>query len=57
MLFQKSGLIGILTEAKDNGETRFLKAAADLMFRYLVLFAVTGYALQEVVAVLQKRRG
>ena len=47
--------VELIIEAKDNNETLFLNEAADLMFHYLVLLAAKGYALEDVVSVLQQR--
>jgi len=47
--------VELVIEAKDNDETLFLNEAADLMFHYLVLLAAKGYALEDVVSVLQQR--
>lgn len=47
--------VELVIEAKDNDETLFLNEAADLMFHYLVLLSAKGYALQDVISVLEKR--
>lgn len=47
--------VELVIEAKDNNETLFLNEAADLMFHYLVLLAAKGFALEDVVSVLQQR--
>ncbi|MCL2327998.1 MAG: bifunctional phosphoribosyl-AMP cyclohydrolase/phosphoribosyl-ATP diphosphatase HisIE [Bacteroidetes bacterium] len=47
--------VELVIEAKDNNEELFLGEAADLMFHYLVLLTQKGYALSDVVAVLEKR--
>ncbi|MBK8041889.1 MAG: bifunctional phosphoribosyl-AMP cyclohydrolase/phosphoribosyl-ATP diphosphatase HisIE [Haliscomenobacter sp.] len=47
--------VELVIEAKDDNETLFLGEAADLLFHYLVLLAAKGYALKDVVTVLQAR--
>jgi phosphoribosyl-ATP pyrophosphohydrolase/phosphoribosyl-AMP cyclohydrolase len=47
--------VELVIEAKDNNEELFLNEAADLMFHYLVLLTQKGYALSDVVQVLEKR--
>ena len=43
-------------EAKDNDEGLFLNESADLLFHLLILLQAKGYALQDVVDVLEKRQ-
>ncbi len=47
--------VELVIEAKDNNEELFLGEAADLMFHYLVLLTQKGYALDDVVKVLEQR--
>ncbi|MDR1342225.1 MAG: bifunctional phosphoribosyl-AMP cyclohydrolase/phosphoribosyl-ATP diphosphatase HisIE [Prevotellaceae bacterium] len=47
--------VELVIEAKDSNEELFLNEAADLMFHYLVLLTQKGYALSDVVQVLEKR--
>ncbi|MDR1761530.1 MAG: bifunctional phosphoribosyl-AMP cyclohydrolase/phosphoribosyl-ATP diphosphatase HisIE [Bacteroidales bacterium] len=47
--------VELVIEAKDNNEELFLGEAADLMYHYLVLLTQKGYALSDVIAVLEKR--
>ena len=43
-------------EAKDNDEGLFLNESADLLFHLLILLQAKGYALQDVVDVLEGRK-
>ena len=43
-------------EAKDNDEGLFLNESADLLFHLLILLQAKGYALQDVVDVLEGRQ-
>ena len=43
-------------EAKDNDEGLFLNESADLLFHLLILLKAKGYALQDVVDVLEGRQ-
>ncbi|MDR1021907.1 MAG: bifunctional phosphoribosyl-AMP cyclohydrolase/phosphoribosyl-ATP diphosphatase HisIE [Prevotellaceae bacterium] len=47
--------VELVIEAKDSNDELFLNEAADLMFHYLVLLTQKGYALSDVVQVLEKR--
>ena len=47
--------VELVIEAKDNNETLFLDESADLLFHYLILLQSKGYALKDVVNVLEKR--
>lgn len=47
--------VELVIEAKDDNEELFLGEAADLMYHYLVLLTHKGYALSDVVALLEKR--
>ncbi len=47
--------VELLIEAKDDNKELFLNEAADLMYHYLVLLTEKGYALEDVLAILQKR--
>jgi phosphoribosyl-ATP pyrophosphohydrolase/phosphoribosyl-AMP cyclohydrolase len=42
-------------EAKDNDKGLFLNESADLLFHLLILLQAKGYALQDVVDVLESR--
>ena len=42
-------------EAKDSNEELFLNESADLLFHYLILLQAKGYALKDVVKVLESR--
>ena len=55
---QKVGEEAIETviEAKDNDEDLFLNESADLLFHLLILLQAKGYALQNVVDVLENRQ-
>ena len=47
--------IELVIEAKDNNNELFLNEASDLMYHYLVLLSVKGYAFPDVLEVLKKR--
>ncbi|MBL7860595.1 MAG: bifunctional phosphoribosyl-AMP cyclohydrolase/phosphoribosyl-ATP diphosphatase HisIE [Cyclobacteriaceae bacterium] len=47
--------VELVIEAKDNNRELFLSEAADLMYHYLVLLAVKGHELQDVINVLNAR--
>lgn len=47
--------VELVIEAKDDNEELFLNEAADLMYHYLVLLAAKGYALEDVIKVLEGR--
>lgn len=47
--------VELVIEAKDNNRELFLSEAADLMYHYLVLLAVKGHELQDVINVLKAR--
>lgn len=47
--------VEIVIEAKDNNNERFLNEGADLLFHYLILLRAKGFALNDVVEVLEKR--
>jgi phosphoribosyl-ATP pyrophosphohydrolase/phosphoribosyl-AMP cyclohydrolase len=47
--------VELIIEAKDSNDELFLNEAADLMFHFLVLLTQKGYALSDVVQVLEKR--
>ena len=42
-------------EAKDNNDDLFLNESADLLFHYLILLKAKGFALKDVVKVLEDR--
>ncbi|MFT4024607.1 MAG: bifunctional phosphoribosyl-AMP cyclohydrolase/phosphoribosyl-ATP diphosphatase HisIE [Flavihumibacter sp.] len=56
-IVQKVGEEAVETviEAKDNNDALFLNESADLLFHYLILLNAKGYALKDVIAVLQER--
>lgn len=47
--------VEVVIEAKDNDENLFKNEAADLLFHYLILLEAKGYALQDIVKVLESR--
>ena len=47
--------IELVIEAKDDNKELFLGEAADLMYHYIVLLAVKGFELKDVMEVLRKR--
>lgn len=47
--------VEIVIEAKDDSKELFLNEAADLLFHYLILLQAKGYALQDVIEVLEER--
>ena len=47
--------VEVIIEANDANDELFLGESADLLFHWLVLLRAKGYALQDVVAVLEKR--
>ena len=47
--------VEIVIEAKDNNDELFLNEGADLLFHYLILLQAKGYALNDVVKVLEGR--
>jgi phosphoribosyl-AMP cyclohydrolase / phosphoribosyl-ATP pyrophosphohydrolase len=47
--------VELIIEAKDNSKDRFLNESADLLFHYLVLLQAKGFALKDVVEVLESR--
>ena len=49
--------VEVVIEAKDNNADLFLNESADLLFHYLILLKAKGYALNDVVNILQTRRG
>ena len=49
--------VELIIEAKDNNEIRFKDEAADLLFHYMVLLRAKGFALEEVIKVLETRHG
>lgn len=49
--------VEMIIEAKDANTDLFLNESADLLFHYLILLAAKGHSLEEVVAVLEKRKG
>lgn len=49
--------VEVIIEAKDSNTDLFLNESADLLFHYLILLAAKGHSLEEVVDVLEKRKG
>lgn len=49
--------VEMIIEAKDSNTDLFLNESADLLFHYLILLAAKGHSLEDVVAVLQQRKG
>ena len=47
--------VEIVIEAKDNNDDLFLNEGADLLFHYLILLQAKGYALNDIVKVLEGR--
>ena len=47
--------VEVVIEAKDNNADLFLNESADLLFHYLILLKAKGYALNDVVNILQTR--
>ncbi|MDP3311954.1 bifunctional phosphoribosyl-AMP cyclohydrolase/phosphoribosyl-ATP diphosphatase HisIE [Lutibacter sp.] len=47
--------IEIVIEAKDNNDDLFLNEGADLLFHYLILLQAKGFALQDIVKILEGR--
>lgn len=47
--------IELVIEAKDNNKELFLNESADLLYHYLVLLSIKGFALSDVLEVLKKR--
>ena len=47
--------VEIVIEAKDNNDDLFLNEGADLLFHYLILLQAKGYALKDIVKVLEGR--
>ncbi len=49
--------VELVIEALRNDDDLFVNEAADLLFHYLVLLQAKGFALKDVVAVLEARHG
>jgi len=49
--------VEMIIEAKDSNTDLFLNESADLLFHYLILLVAKGHSLEDVVAVLAKRKG
>jgi phosphoribosyl-AMP cyclohydrolase / phosphoribosyl-ATP pyrophosphohydrolase len=47
--------VEVVIEAKDNNDDLFLSESADLLFHYLILLQAKGFAIHDVVKVLQSR--
>lgn len=47
--------VELVIEAKDNNDDLFKNEAADLLFHYLILLQAKGFALQDILLVLQQR--
>jgi phosphoribosyl-ATP pyrophosphohydrolase/phosphoribosyl-AMP cyclohydrolase len=54
---QKMGeeAVELVIEAKDNDANLFKNEAADLLFHYLILLQAKGFALKDIVGVLEQR--
>ena len=49
--------VEMIIEAKDANTNLFLNESADLLFHYLILLVAKGHTLEDVVGVLEKRKG
>lgn len=47
--------VELIIEAKDNNSSLFLNEAADLMYHFIVLLTEKGFALNDVIKVLEER--
>lgn len=47
--------VEVIIEAKDENTSLFLNESADLLFHYLVLLQAKGFALKDVIGVLEER--
>ena len=47
--------VELVIEAKDNNDDLFKNEAADLLFHYLILLQAKGFALKDVVSILEER--
>jgi len=47
--------VEVVIEAKDNNDNLFLEESADLLFHYLILLQAKGFAINDVVKVLENR--
>jgi len=48
--------VELVIEAKDTNDDLFLNEAADLMYHYIILLQAKGFALEDVVKVLEGRQ-
>jgi phosphoribosyl-ATP pyrophosphohydrolase/phosphoribosyl-AMP cyclohydrolase len=48
--------VELVIEAKDSNDGLFLNEAADLMYHYIILLQAKGFALEDVVKVLEGRQ-
>jgi len=48
--------VELVIEAKDSNDDLFLNEAADLMYHYIILLQAKGFALRDVVKVLEGRQ-
>ncbi|MDP3358767.1 MAG: bifunctional phosphoribosyl-AMP cyclohydrolase/phosphoribosyl-ATP diphosphatase HisIE [Lutibacter sp.] len=47
--------IEVVIEAKDDNDDLFINESADLLFHYLILLQAKGFALKDVVKILEER--
>ena len=48
--------IEVVIEAKDDNDDLFINESADLLFHYLILLQAKGFALKDIVKVLENRQ-
>lgn len=48
--------IEVVIEAKDDNDELFINESADLLFHYLILLQAKGFALKDVVKILENRQ-
>lgn len=48
--------VELVIESMDNNDTLFKNEAADLLYHYLILLRAKGFTLEDIEAVLMKRR-
>ncbi len=48
--------VELVIEAKDSNDDLFVNEAADLMYHYIILLQAKGFALEDVVKVLEGRQ-
>lgn len=47
--------VEVVIEAKDDNESLFKNEAADLLFHYMILLEAKGYAIDDIIEVLEER--